>query len=766
MSTDPADHDSHLIAAARGQVEDAERLSRDKAAADLPEIALPGYDIGGEIHRGGQGVVYEAVQIETKRRVAIKVLGQGPFAGRNDRLRFKREVQVLAALKHPNIVTIHDSGVAFGCFYYVMDYIAGLPLDEYLCRLREQSMEQPGRAFVDDVLSLFEKICSAVNAAHLQGVIHRDLKPGNIRIDSSGEPHVLDFGLAKVAGDDRDVTRTPEVTVSGQFVGTLPWTSPEQAEGSTTGIDVRTDVYALGVLLYYALAERFPYSVAGNLHEVVDVIRQQEPTRLSGCGLRINNEVETIVLKCLSKERERRYQSAGELCRDIQRYRSGEPIEAKRDSTWYVLRKTARKHRVPMIAGSAVIVSLAVVAVGMSVLYRRAAGAERIAVEERVGAQRFNAFTQDMLYAVNAAGIDAAGQPYLDALKKMLDDAVRDLDRGNGDPQELAFRRDVIGTLYYGLGQWGLAERQYQEALSIRQRTLGPEHPQTLAATRHWAMSLRAMGRTDEAESALRQVLGVCEQTLAPYHPDTLATMRHLAGVLAAQGKADQAERLYRRSLDSYLTHYGTDDDGTLRTMNEFVALLRQIDKVDEAVKLADEALEISRRLHGADHPATLDTMQKLGVVYARAGQYAKCEELLNQVIEARRRLLGPEHERTIEAMHNLGVAYKVAGRPDRALALLEQVLELRRTTLGLQHPRTLRSSWQYAATLADQGRLEEAENAYRDAIEPFSDQHASYSAQSREIIFTMMKELSGLLADSGRVEEAEELLAVCCEGR
>jgi len=265
---------------------------------------------------------------------------EGPFAGPADRARFEREVQILAHLQHPNIVAVHDSGVAAGCFYSVMDYISGQPLDAFM---------ENGRLSIRETLILFRKICNAVNAAHLRGIIHRDLKPSNIRIDPAGEPHVLDFGLAKVSPFDPIAGGgSPVMTVTGQFVGSLPWASPEQAEGRPSRIDVRTDVYSLGVVLYQMLTAMFPYDVVGSMRDVLDRILHAEPVRPRTLRRQVDDEVETIVLKCLAKEPERRYQTAGDLDRDLQRYLQGEPIEAKRDSTWYVLRKQMRRHRLPL----------------------------------------------------------------------------------------------------------------------------------------------------------------------------------------------------------------------------------------------------------------------------------------------------------------------------------------------------------------------------------------------------------------------------------
>lgn len=304
---------------------------------------FPGYELLGELHRGGQGIIYRAVQRSTGRRVALKVLLDGAFAGSLDRARFKREISVLAALQHQNIVTIHDSGSAAGRFFFAMDYIAGQPLDVY--------MSSTPRS-IEESLRLFLRICDAVNAAHVRGIIHRDLKPANIRVDERGEPFILDFGLARMtegAAHEGGVDH-PSMTRTGQFVGSLPWAAPEQADGSLTRIDTRSDVYSLGVLLFQMLTGVFPYSVVGPIHDVVRRITSDAPLSPRRLRPEIDDELGTIVLRCLAKSPERRYQTAGELGRDVLRYLNDEPIEAKRDSAWYMLRKTLVRFKLPWLS--------------------------------------------------------------------------------------------------------------------------------------------------------------------------------------------------------------------------------------------------------------------------------------------------------------------------------------------------------------------------------------------------------------------------------
>ena len=368
------------LGAVGADVDAAVRASADRT----PAPRINGYELLREIKRGGQGVVYLALQRSTKRQVAIKVLLAGRYASRAARRRFEREIELAGSLKHPNIIPVFDSGTADGCEYYVMDYVRGVAVTTYV---REKQLT------LEETLALFATVCDAVSHAHQKGVIHRDLKPSNVMVDVDGNVRVLDFGLAKALTEPAE----SQVSVTGTVLGTLPYMSPEQTRGNPDEMDTRTDVYALGVMLYEMLTGHFPYPTTGDVADVIRNITEVAPgapskiwtsdsgvaTRSRGGSRRrhgrcpLDFDVETIVLKALAKDRDRRYDSAGQFARDIRRYLAGEQIVARRASAWYQFRVFSRRNKPLVAAVAAVLVVLSAAVVVVSDQWRRTEAARR-----------------------------------------------------------------------------------------------------------------------------------------------------------------------------------------------------------------------------------------------------------------------------------------------------------------------------------------------------------------------------------------------------
>jgi len=547
------------------------------AADEPPASSFPGFEMRHRLSTGGQGSVYLAIQNSTRRKVAIKVLRDGHFANPAERARFEREVQILGQLKHPNIVTIYDSGAVAGNAYFVMDYISGSSLDEYV---RDKQLS------IEPTLTLFRTICEAVHAAHLRGIIHRDLKPSNIRVNAEGVPFVLDFGLAKLAAVENE--NTPVMTMTGQFMGTLPWASPEQAEGQSARIDIRSDVYSLGVVLYQVLTGRFPYEVDGSAREVLDRIVHSEPARPRSVSPHLDDEVETIVLKCLSKERERRYQSAGELARDVARYLAGEPIEAKRDSALYMLKKSLRRYR---LAGVVLAAFAALVATSLIVTTRLYQSAERRFAEARNASECLEMILRER------GNLDRAIYHFERRLERAREE------HGESHP-EVATRMHLLGATCNAAGYEPEAEEYFRRALAIRRRVLPARSPQI-------AQSMMALGtllqQKDEFEEAAELFTQALEIPLGASPRDRLNLLACQLGLAVSQlelGQLEAAEPTLRSAYAELTEQFDDAPPPLVRTVvNSMVRLLRKKQAAHPADADADELQVWRDRLRALPPP-------------------------------------------------------------------------------------------------------------------------------------------------------------------
>ena len=590
---------------------------RESASPVLAADAFPGYELLEEIGRGAMGVVYRALQTATQREVAIKVMVEGPFAGPHDRARFEREAHLLGRLRHPNIVTIHDTITAAGRFCIVMDYIPGCSLDEYDIKRKLPLRER---------LALFAGICDAVSAAHVRGIVHRDLKPGNIRLDDAGTPHVLDFGLAKsAAGDEGRELMAHSMTMTGQFIGSLPWASPEQAEGDSDGIDLRTDVYALGVMLYQLLTRRFPYNVVGNIRQVVDNILQAQPQRPSILAADVDDDVETIVLKCLSKDRERRYQSAVELARDLRHYLSGEPIEAKRDSSWYVLGKALRRHRAGVLVASTFLVLLIAFGVTMSVLYRRAEN-------EAARTRRTVAFLQDTFFEASSQRLGADV-----TLLAVLDDAAaRIATEFTDQPTAAAAVHFTLGRTYESLWRPDDALHHLRQAVDLFTASLGREHPDTVEAMVLYGMVLAEMRRPQSVDIQ-EEALAIRRRQYGDDHVLVAESMSELAFTFytaAVPRRWEEAANLYERALAIYRRNLGPEHVDIARCLHTVAILNHVYGRREKAVSIYAESLAMSRKLLGDSHQFVAECMSDYAVALQAVGREDEAEALLRQVVE------------------------------------------------------------------------------------------------------------------------------------
>lgn len=678
----------------------------------LPE-AVGSYRVLRLVGEGGMGTVYEAEQDHPRRTVALKVIRPGLTSPELLR-RFERESQALGRLQHPGIAQIYEAGTADTGFgpqpYFAMEFIRGERLREYADAHQLTTRQR---------LELFARICDAVEHAHQRGLIHRDLKPGNILVDEIGQPKILDFGVARLTDSDAQATRQTDL---GQLVGTLAYMSPEQVLADPLELDTRSDVYALGVILYELLAGRLPYTISNKLHEAVRTIREEDPGRLSSISRTYRGDIETIVAKALEKDKERRYASAAALAEDIRRYLAHEPIAARPASTTYQLEKFARRHRALVVGVAAVFVVLLAGVVVSAWQAVRARRAERAAVEAEQTAQALNDFLQNDLLAQASAsrqgGPNQKPDPDLKVRTALDRAAARILGRFDRQPEVEAAIRYTIGQTYIELGLYADARKQLEQALDLQRRVLGAENPKTLSTIGRLGQTAFLQGKYPEAEALLGQALEVQRRVLGSEHPDTLNSMGQLGNVYYWEGKYAQSETIISQSLEIRRRIFGLDSPETVRLVNGLASAYHALGKYAQAEALFSQAVEIDLRLFGPEHPDTLGAMNNRALNYVSQGKYAEAEALDTQILESRRRVLGPEHPDTLGVMNNLAIVYTDQGKREQAKALYSQALEAQRRVLGSEHLMTLRSMNNLAGIYNAEGKHREAEALYSQTLE------------------------------------------------
>jgi tetratricopeptide (TPR) repeat protein/predicted Ser/Thr protein kinase len=728
---------------------------QEAAPTTTPEPAqgpdhLGDYRILGVLGQGGMGKVYLAEQQSPKRTVALKVIRPG-WATPALLRRFEHEAEVLGRLQHPGIAQVYEAGVhddrGERVPFFAMECVRGRSLVEFA----EQE-----RLGIPERLELFAQVCDAVQHAHTKGVIHRDLKPGNIIVPDDGRPRVLDFGVARVT--DADVNSRTMCTVAGELVGTVPYMSPEQIAGDAAELDTRSDVYALGVVLYELLTGKLPHDVRhSSIAHAARVIGEQEPARLSSVNRLFRGDIETIVGKTLETHRDRRYQSACDLAEDIRRFLRDEPIMARPPSAGYQLRKFARRNK-PVVAGAAaVVISLVLGVLGTSWQAVAATSQSERAQREAANATASMQILVGMLEAANpeeSVGREPTVRETLDATAASIDE----LAQGNAVVE--ATVRNTIGTVYQSLGQFETAEAMLREAARLFENADGPRAPTTLTARRNLGGALIDLGRLDDAEALITETSAIAEADLGPDAAETIASIGDLARIHEERGELEPAEAALRRALDRARPALGEDDPQTLTLLHNLATNLKSQGRLAEAEPMARESLQNRRRVFGEKHPQTLYSMNNLATILVRIGQPDEAEQLLRDCYRLRTEVLGPEHPSTMTAAQNLANILVTSGRLDEAEPLLQESLRVWERELGQNHPRTLVAMNSLAYLLEERGKLDEAEALYRRVV----DLTAQSVGRNHPEAFGPLNNLAMLLKAKKHHDEAmalfDELLA------
>ena len=703
-----------------GEAFDALTQERPSLSVDLAEgTEFGGYRIIRVVGRGGMGVVYEAEQLTPKRRVALKVLRKFRDDASDLKL-FRREVRTLARLRHPSIATIHEAGqTSDGRHFFAMEYVLGQTLTEYLDgthddgqprveRRMERDRPAPG---LKERLRLFRDVCLAVNHAHQRGVIHRDLKPSNILVDEEGRPKVLDFGLARLTDPDAEMTGLVSLLADrSKLIGTLPYMSPEQILGTTDDVDIRSDVYALGVILYEIVVGRRPHDLRGmRLPAAIHAIGEATPDRPGAVNPSTPADVESIILKAMDRQVEQRYHSAEALADDVDRFLTGRPVAAHAPSWLYRLRRLTLRHKVASALSAALFLSIVIFGVVSSVQNAALVSQRNKAETQAQRTEHINEFLERILSSANPDYT----RPNL-MLEDILDHASRGLEAElAGEPEIRASLHSTLGMAYLGIKRFEAAEKHLKAALHLR-RSFGEAYKADFALSlSQCACVTNHQKRVDEAEVYIQHALAIHKELVAQGDSDVTASMFELAGVLEVQGRLDASEEQYRGAIKLL-----RESDDAARSLGDALAvygrMLVDCGRLDDAAPVLDEALGLREELLGPDHYKVAIILVDVVELAWLAGDYDAAEEALTRQLSILKKRV-PDGDRVYAfALADLATIKEERGQYREAEALFREGVAMANAVFGEGHAQVALPMNNFANFLTRQGRPTEAEPMHR----------------------------------------------------
>jgi len=766
------------------------------------------YKLLEQIGEGGMGTIWMAEQREpVKRRVALKIIKLG-MDTKQVIARFEAERQALALMDHPHIAKVLDAGATeTGRPYFVMEYIKGIPILEYCDREKVDTRSR---------LELFTSVCHAIQHAHQKGIIHRDIKPSNILVtlhDGVPVPKVIDFGIAKATNSE--LTTKTLFTEHRQLVGTPAYMSPEQAEMSGLDIDTRSDIYSLGVLLYELLTGTTPFDMKELLSkgfaEMMRVIREDEPhkpsTRISKLGetgtrtaqqrhvdlkklgTLLRGDLDWIVMKCLEKNRTRRYETANGLAADIDRHLNDEPVTAAAPSASYKLRKFAKRNRGQVIAAGGVVAALligviafawqakiaraqrdiAVLAEQGESKQRKLADEQRLAADEqrktaegeRDKAEKIAEFMSDTL---QGAGPSVARGRDITMLKEMMDAAAARIEKGDlrSLPDAELRLRGTIGETYRQLALFDEAQTMLEPALELARATHPGDHAETAIALNNVSNLLQDRGDLVGAEQPARAALEMWKRLHPGDHRHVSTGLNNLAFVVYGRGDLPGAEALFRESLEMAKRLFPSDDPEIATGLNNVASMLHARGDLAGAEPLLRESLEMRKRHFPGDHPEVATSLDNLASVLRARGDLAGAEPLCRESLEMLRRIFQGDNPEVAIALDNLAALLQARADFAGAEPLYRESLEMKRRLFPGDHPHVASGLNDMAYFLKERGDLAGAEPLLRESL----DMTRRLFPHDHPHLAQRISNLALVLQARGELEEAESLCRESLEMR
>jgi serine/threonine protein kinase/Tfp pilus assembly protein PilF len=729
--------------------------------------SIGGYTLVRKLGEGGMGVVYEALQGNPRRAVALKIIRGGAYVDETVVRLFQREVQALARLKHPGIAAIYEAGrTGDGQHFFAMELVQGRRLDEFLAS--EPPAAAGDRASVRSRLELFLQICDAVAYAHQRGVIHRDLKPSNILVQEdaatgasrggAAQPgvKVLDFGLARIA--DGDVAGASMATESGTIRGTVPYMSPEQIRGDTDLMDLRTDVYSLGVILYEMLTGELPYDLRrASLPEAARIICHEPPRlrgRLPGHAL-AGREIETIVGKALEKDAAQRYQSAAGFAEDIRRYLNNQPIVAQPPSTVYQLRKMVSRHKVGFGFAASLLVLLAVAAGAMTVQARRIA-------LERDRANRQAAITgqvSDFLVRLFRVSRPDQARGATITARELLDKGTAQIRADHTmDPEVRAALVDTMGDVYSSLGLFDRARPLLEEALRTRTQVFGASSLPVADTLHSLGLLLQSRGQDAESKPEFERSLAIYEKREGPASLNVAQILNDLGNAENHLGDYKDAETAYDRAIAIRKEVEGPDTLDVVPMQSNLALLSVRKGDLAGAERAFRAALATYEKALPPNHPDVALLAGNVGATLVAERKYREAEPFYKQALAIHEKVLGDEHPQLALDLANLAEVHRVLGDLPSAESENRRALAILRAKVPPTDFRTRFVLVNLATVLDEKGApagLREAEGLLREVIatnrtSPPPDPWDAAKAEG---------ELGGCLLKQGKYAAAEPLL-------